>query len=457
LFKINEKLINSSWHGVGSNSTLLSARTYFSGSRIKNFFGDKMLKLSKLATAVALVVAGSAAVAGEVEVLHYWTSGGEAKSVGELKRILQAKGHSWKDFAVAGGGGDNAQTVLKSRVVSGNPPSAANVKGPGIQEWASEGVLANLNATAKAEKWDELLPKVVADGMKYKGNYVAAPVNVHRVNWMWANSAVLKKAGVASTPKTWDEFFAAAEKVKKAGLIPVAHGGQNWQDFTTFESVALGVGGSKFYSDALVKLDQKALTSPTMTKVLETFRKVKGYTDPAAPGRDWNLATAMVIQEKAAFQFMGDWAKGEFTAAGKVPGKDYICAAAPGTANAYTYNVDSFIMFKLKDAAAQKAQADLAASIMGTEFQEIFNLAKGSIPVRLNMDMSKFDDCAKQSAKDFVATSKTGGLLPSIAHGMAVKPAAEGAIKDAVSQFWNDDKISVADGVKNIAKAAKTQ
>ena len=416
-----------------------------------------MLKLSKLATAVALVVAGSAAVAGEVEVLHYWTSGGEAKSVGELKRILQAKGHSWKDFAVAGGGGDNAQTVLKSRVVSGNPPSAANVKGPGIQEWASEGVLANLNATAKAEKWDELLPKVVADGMKYKGNYVAAPVNVHRVNWMWANSAVLKKAGVASTPKTWDEFFAAAEKVKKAGLIPVAHGGQNWQDFTTFESVALGVGGSKFYSDALVKLDQKALTSPTMTKVLETFRKVKGYTDPAAPGRDWNLATAMVIQEKAAFQFMGDWAKGEFTAAGKVPGKDYICAAAPGTANAYTYNVDSFIMFKLKDAAAQKAQADLAASIMGTEFQEIFNLAKGSIPVRLNMDMSKFDDCAKQSAKDFVATSKTGGLLPSIAHGMAVKPAAEGAIKDAVSQFWNDDKISVADGVKNIAKAAKTQ
>ena len=356
-----------------------------------------------------------------------------------------------------GGGGDNAMTVLKSRVVAGNPPAAAQIKGPAIQEWASEGVLANLDATAKAEKWDSLLPAVVADVMKYKGNYVAAPVNVHRVNWMWANSAVLKKAGVAAAPKTWDEFFAAAEKVKKAGLIPVAHGGQNWQDFTTFESVVLGVGGAKFFQDALIKLDQKALTSPTMTKSLETFRKVKSYTDPASPGRDWNLATAMVIQEKAAFQFMGDWAKGEFTAAGKVPGKDYICAAAPGTGNAYTFNVDSFAMFKLKDAAAQKAQADLAAAIMGVEFQEVFNLNKGSIPVRLNMDMAKFDDCAKLSTKDFVATSKSGGLLPSIAHGMAVKPAAEGAIKDAVSQFWNDDKISVADGVKNIAKAAATK
>lgn len=416
-----------------------------------------MLKLSKLATAVALMVAGTAALAGEVEVLHYWTSGGEAKSVAELKKIMEGKGHVWKDFAVAGGGGDNAATVLKSRVVSGNPPAAAQIKGPAIQEWASEGVLANLDATAKAEKWDSLLPKVVADVMKYKGNYVAVPVNVHRVNWMWANAAVLKKAGVSGMPKTWDEFFVAAEKVKKSGLIAVAHGGQNWQDFTTFESVVLGVGGAKFYNDALVKLDPKALTSATMTKSLETFRKVKGYTDAAAPGRDWNLATAMVMQEKAAFQFMGDWAKGEFIAAGKTPGKDFLCAAAPGTSTSFTFNVDSFAMYKLKDAAAQKAQGDLAAAIMGTEFQEVFNLNKGSIPVRLNMSMAKFDDCAKLSSKDFVDTAKTGGLVPSVAHGMAIKPAAEGAIKDAVSQFWNDDKITVAQGVANLAKAAATK
>lgn len=416
-----------------------------------------MLKFSKLAAAAALVLAGGAAVAGEVEVLHYWTAGGEAKSAAELKKIMEAKGHVWKDFAVAGGGGDNAATVLKSRVVSGNPPAAAQIKGPAIQEWAAEGVLANIDSVATAEKWDSLLPKVVADVMKYKGHYVAVPVNVHRVNWMWANAAVLKKSGVAAMPKTWDEFFVAAEKVKKAGLIPVAHGGQNWQDFTTFESVVLGVGGAKFYSDALVKLDQKALTSDTMKKSLETFRKIKGYTDPAASGRDWNLATAMVMQEKAAFQFMGDWAKGEFLAAGKVPGKDFLCAAAPGTATSFTFNVDSFAMFKLKDAAAQKAQADLASAIMSPPFQEVFNLNKGSIPVRLNTSMAKFDDCAKLSSKDFVETAKTGGLVPSAAHGMAISPAAEGAIKDAVSQFWNDDKIAVAEAQKRIAAAAQTK
>ena len=414
------------------------------------------MKLSRLAAA-AMLAGSVSAQAGEVEVLHWWTSGGEAKSVAELKKIMQSKGHTWKDFAVAGGGGDNAMTVLKSRVVSGNAPAAAQVKGPAIQEWAAEGVLANMDAVAKAEKWDAALPKVVADIMKYKGNYVAAPVNVHRVNWMWGSSEALKKAGVAAMPKTWEEFFVAAEKLKKAGLIALAHGGQNWQDFTTFESVVLGVGGAKYYNDALVKLDAKALSSDTMKKSLETFRKLKSYTDPAAPGRDWNLATAMLIQGKAGFQLMGDWAKGEFLAAGKAPGKDFMCAAAPGTGNAYTFNVDSFILFKLKDPGAQKAQADLAASIMGADFQEVFNLNKGSIPVRLGMKMDKFDDCGKQSSKDFVETAKSGGLVPSVAHGMAIRPAAEGAIKDAVSQFWNDDKISVADAMKKIGAAAATK
>ena len=164
--------------------------------------------LSLIAAAAAL--AGLPAQAGELEVLHWWTSGGEAKAAAALKSSMQAKGHTWKDFAVAGGGGDAAMTVLKSRVVSGNAPAAAQIKGPSLQEWAREGVLANIDATAKAEKWDELLPKVVSDAMKFKGNYIAVPVNVHRVNWLWASPAAFQKAG-ARVASTWDEFFVAGE------------------------------------------------------------------------------------------------------------------------------------------------------------------------------------------------------------------------------------------------------
>lgn len=408
----------------------------------------------KLAAVVVATMGAMSVQAAQIEVLHWWTSGGEAKSAAELKKMIEAKGDTWKDFAVAGGGGENAMTVLKSRVVSGTPPTAAQVKGPSIQEWGAEGVLANLDATAKAGKWDQLLPGVVSKIMKYDGHYVAVPVNVHRVNWMWVNPEVFKKAG-ATIPKTWADFPAAAEKIQKAGFIPVAHGGQPWQDFTVFESVLLGVGGAQFYNDALVKLDQKALTSPTMVKVFDTFREVHKYIDKDAANRDWNLATAMVINGKAAMQFMGDWAKGEFTAAGKVPGKDYLCMPAPGTANAFTFNIDSFILFDQKGADAAKARDDFASAIMSPQFQEVFNLNKGSIPVRSGVSMAKFDDCAKESAKDFAATAKSGTLEPSIAHGMAVPAATAGAMQDVVTAFFNSNESSL-DAVKKLASAAKT-
>lgn len=407
-------------------------------------------------TALALAASAAVAHAGEIEVLHWWTSGGEAKAATALKLSLQKSGHRWRDFAVAGGGGDSAMTVLKSRVVSGNAPSAAQIKGPSIQEWAREGVLANIDDVAKAEHWNDLLPPVVSDIMKYKGSYVAVPVNVHRINWLWTNPAVFAKAG-AKVPTNWDEFFTAAEALKKAGVVPVAHGGQNWQDFTTFEVVALGIGGPDFYKKALVQLDQGTLKSPTMEKVLTTFKRVKDYTDKNAPGRDWNLATAMVIKGEAGMQIMGDWAKGEFLAAGKVPGKDFGCTPAPGTAKSYSFNIDSFALFQLKDESKIAAQKELAKQIMAPEFQEVFNLNKGSIPVRLGMSMDRFDECAKVSAKDFVDTAKSGALLPSIAHGMAVPSAAEGAIKDAVSQFWNTDKMTAQEAMEKIASAAKTK
>jgi len=413
------------------------------------------MKLRRLTAALAIAGAASvSAIAGEVEVLHWWTSGGEAQSAAELKTMIQAKGHTWKDFAVAGGGGDNAMTVLKTRVVSGNPPTAAQVKGPAIQEWGAEGVLANLDAVAKKDDWDVLLPPVIAGVMKYQGHYVAVPVNVHRVNWMWVNPEVFAKAGV-KPPKTWDEFPAVAEKIQKAGFIPVAHGGQPWQDDTLFESIALGVGGPEYYKKAFVKLDPAAINSPTTLKAFDILRTVRKYMDKDMPNRDWNLATGMVINGKAAMQFMGDWAKGEFTAAHKVPGKDYLCLAAPGTENAFTFNVDSFIVFSQKSKDT-KTVDDFAETVMSPQFQESFNLRKGSIPVRLHMNMDKFDDCAKKSATDFVATNKSGGLVPSFAHEMAMPSAVKGAVQDLVSQYMNSN-MSSKDAVAKLLVAAKTK
>jgi glucose/mannose transport system substrate-binding protein len=277
---------------------------------------------------------------------------------------------------------------------------------------------------------------------------------VHRVNWLWYNPDVFKKAK-AKVPTTWDELFEAAEKIKKAGYLPIAHGGQAWQDATVFEAIVLAVGGADFYNKVFVDLDNKSLGSSTMRKSFEVFRKYQSYVDANAAGRDWNLATAMVIEGKAAMQIMGDWAKGEFTAAGKKPGKGFGCVAVPGTAKDYTFNIDSFILFNQSNKNSQKAQNAFARLIMEPEFQEVFNLNKGSIPVRPKVPLGKFDSCAKLSVKDFANTAKRGTLVPSMAHGMSTFPGPQGQIYDTVTNFFNSNQSASA-AAKALASSVKS-
>ncbi len=410
------------------------------------------MKMTSLAAA-AFMASSTAFSAGEVEVLHWWTSGGEAASVNYLKDKLDGAGVSWSDFAVAGGGGENAMTVLKSRAISGNPPTAAQIKGPSIQEWGDLGFLADINGVAKDNNWDGLLPSVVSDVMKHNGNYVAAPVNVHRVNWLWSNPEVFRKSG-ATIPTTWDDFMVQAKKIQDAGYIALAHGGQAWQDATVFEAVVLGVGGPEYYQKAFVETDIAALESDTTTAVFETFGNLRQFIDSNSPGRDWNVATSMVINGDAAMQIMGDWAKGEFKVAGKSVGTDYTCTAAPGTSGSFTFNVDSFAFFSQSDFNNQQAQKVMAKEILGSDFQEVFNLNKGSIPARLGMSRDKFDSCAHDSMDAFVASSQTGGLVPSFAHGMAVSSAVSGAIYDAATNFFNSNQ-SAAEGASQLVSAVK--
>ncbi|WP_170396607.1 MULTISPECIES: ABC transporter substrate-binding protein [Ruegeria] len=396
------------------------------------------------------VVAGSSVLAEpQAEVLHWWTSGGEAKSVAVLQEEFASNGGTWTDMPVAGGGGDAAMTALRARVLAGNAPTAVQLKGPAIQEWYEEGVLADISSVADAEGWADVLPASIAGHMKCEGTWCAAPVNVHRVDWIWANADVLAANGI-EMPTTWDEFNAAATKLMDAGVIPLAHGGQSWQDATVFEAVVLGIGGPEFYQKALVDLDPEALTSDTMVQVFDQMRMMRGYVDENFSGRDWNLATAMVMNGEAAFQIMGDWAKGEFLAAGKKPGEDFLCASTPG--DGYLYNVDSFAMFNV-DGDDKKAGQDLLAKlIVAPNFQKVFNLNKGSIPARTDVALDDFDICANLSAEDMGSTSAAGSLLPSYAHGMALRGSQSGAITDVVTAHFNSE-MSSADAVQQLADA----
>jgi glucose/mannose transport system substrate-binding protein len=405
--------------------------------------------VSGMAIVASTVAFADGHASPEAEVLHYWTSGGEAKSVAVLQEEFAANGGTWTDMPVAGGGGDAAGTALRARVLAGNAPTAAQIKGPAIQEWFEEGVLADISEVAEAHNWSEILPEAIAGHMQCDGTWCAAPVNVHRVDWIWANAEVLAANGI-EMPTSWDEFNAAAETLLAAGIIPLAHGGQAWQDATVFEAVALGILGADGFRKAFVELDMDTLTSDEMVAVFDQMRTMRGFVDSNFSGRDWNLATAMVMNGEAAFQIMGDWAKGEFMAAGQVPGEDFLCASTPG--DGFLYNVDSFAMFAVDGDDKQAGQALLAELVVGPSFQEVFNLNKGSIPVRTDVALDNFDECAVLSSDDMAASNEGGSLLPSYAHGMALRGAQAGAITDTVTAHFNSD-MSSADAVQMLADA----
>jgi glucose/mannose transport system substrate-binding protein len=414
---------------------------------MRGYFG------TKTAIVAVLLASTSMAHAEDVEVLHWWTSGGEAAALNVLKNDLAGKSIGWVDMPVAGGGGEAAMTTLRARVVADDAPTAVQMLGFDILDWAAEGKLANLDAVAAEEGWDAVVPAALQGFSKFDGHWVAAPVNVHSTNWVWANKAILDEMGIAQ-PTNWEEFVAAMQKVKDGGKIALAHGGQAWQDATMFDGVVLSVGGVEFYKKAFIDLDPAALASDQMVEAFNRMETLRSFADDNFSGRDWNLASAMVINNEAAFQIMGDWAKGEFLKAGKVPGTDFLCFRVPGSQGMVSFNSDQFAMFAQTEAGAQAAQGEMARAIMAPSFQSAFNVVKGSVPARTDVPNDAFDACGKQGMAELAEASTNGTLVGSIAHGHANKAAVKNAIYDVVTAHFNGE-YDAATAVTNLVSAVE--
>ncbi len=264
----------------------------------------------------------------KTNILHQWATGSDAQAIAKLGEMFEAKGGKWEQTSIAG---HTANTLAKLRadVIAGNAPPAVQLKGPEIAEWNATGMTADLDDLAAAEKWDAVVAPELLPVMKPSGKWVAAPMNIHRINWLWASPKVLKEAGVAELPKTWAEFNAACDKGVAAGKICVSHSTADWTDSTVFEVILYGQD-LDLYKKAFVQGDVEAMRSPGMVKAFEQLRTMTSkYMDPGMVGRDWDSMSALVGRGEAAFHIMGDWTIGLLTAAGFKEGTDYVCAQAP--------------------------------------------------------------------------------------------------------------------------------
>jgi glucose/mannose transport system substrate-binding protein len=400
--------------------------------------------------AMLLLIAALPAMAEPTaEVLHWWTSGGEARALKVIADHFTAAGGRWIDDPIAGGGGDAARTVAKTRILGGKPPTVMQWHlGLSLRQLAEAGQLGDVDEVARDGNWDNVLPPLLVANAKIAGHYVAIPVDIHGENWLWTSNKVFDAVGVA-VPRSWPEFNDAAAKIRAAGFIPLSLGGQGWQQVIVFSAVALGIGGPEFYRQAFIALDPKALGGVTMVAVFAELRLIKGMLDPGGSNRDWNEATSQVIAGKAAMQLMGDWAKGEFVAAGLAPGRDFGCDPSPGAGTAYVVAADALAVPKIADAARRQGQLLMARVAMDPAVQRDFSLAKGSVPARNDIAPDEFDACAR---KAMATIRDSADLLPAIGSSMGIGAAEAGAITDAVSLFFARD-MTPEEGAKALADA----
>lgn len=410
----------------------------------------RLVRLAVLACALAAACGAAMAQKAPLraEVIHWWTAGGESAAVKSLAEAYKAAGGEWVDTAVALG--EQARAVAVNRIVGGKPPTAAQFNtSRQFLDLVEQGMLNPVDAVAQQEGWDKFLPETVLNVIRVKGHYYAAPVNIHMPTWLWYSKAALAKAGVAQEPRSMDELFAAMDKLRAAGLTPLAHGGQAWQDNIVFTAVLANQGGRDLYLKVLRDRDPKAIQGEAFKQVLLSFKRLQGYVDRNSPGRNWNDATALLIGGKAGFQFMGDWAKGEFTLARQQPGRDYGCIPGFGPQSPYIIQGDVLVFPKSRQPETVQAQLLLAKVVTSPAAQLAFNARKGSIPIRTDVDAGALDLCAQKGLAIMKDRSRHLGNGE-----VYLTPDQNGALADILTAYWNRN-LPVEKVQKDIAAALR--
>lgn len=416
----------------------------------------KVMGLKKFAAALAFsasLLAAGAVKAAELEVTHWWTSGGESAAVAEFAKAFNATGNVWKDGAIAGSG-DVARPIIISRILGGNPMGATQLNpGKDADELIKAGLMEDLTALATKENWARILrPASQLASCTVDGKVYCVPVNLHSAQWMWTNRKVYQDAGL-TPPKNWDEFVATAPALQAKGIQPLSMA-QGWPVGLMVNDVLVALAGVDNFVKVYKDRDLAIAGGPQFAKVFDALAAVRKFVPADKMVPQWNEAVGLVIQGKAAANIMGDWAGGEFQVAKMVAGKDYDCLPGLGVTPVLNTGGDVFYFPKNKDPKITAAQMVLASTLVTKEVQVAFNLKKGSLPMRADVDLSAANDCMK---KGLAILDQSSAVFPNDVQ--MIDRDSLNQINDLFTAFMADPNMKAADAqakfVDIIKKAPK--
>lgn len=371
--------------------------------------------------------------ATDLEVISWWTSGSEQQALTVLFDAYRAAhtGATVTNGAVAGGGGGNAQIVLTQRLLSGNPPDVwQTFPGGALRAYVDQGQVADLSGLYGQRGLAAVLPEVIRDGLTVDGKLYGVPTSAHRGNMLFYNTALLAKAGVAEPGAGYlpPTFLDDLAKLDKAGITPLCLGAKD--PFTTtalFENTLLSVVGADGWRR--IAEDRFQWNSDSVAEALRRFGQILDYADPQAVALTWDAATKKLADGECAFETLNDSAFGELVSAGAIDGKTFGAVPYPGTDGTYVAVVDTFVGARQSE-NARKASEFLA--VLGSpDTQLAFSKAKGSVPIRTDVDVSSLTPYQQSAAKAL----RSRMVLWSIVHGEAMHPQFQQGFYDAVATY----------------------
>ncbi len=391
------------------------------------------------------VVALAPAAAQRADVIHFYTSSGESLAIGVFAKEYANRGGTWIDDPAVGPQAESA--LAMNRIAGGNPPTAMQWPvGAATRELAQQGVLSNLDEFAAGGRWPQNLPPLLLNYVTVDGHIVSAPVDIHGANWMFYSTKVFKALNL-DPPKTWDEFFTQASKIKAAGYIPIAFGANAQQEDWLFMALLAASAGNDGYLAIVTRHDPKVAVGPGAQTAFEIMGKLRQYVDAGSPNRKWNDTLALVETNKAAMMIVGDWAKGDLAAANLKLDQDWGCALAPGTQDGYVFTTNSFAFPRTDKPDQVSAQKKLAQVFMDPAVQTEYTFYKGSIPSRLDANIKSLDRCAQQGQK--IMAEGPAHQLPHFL--LSFTPDVLGQINDVLAQYWSHPDMTAAEATRQFA------
>lgn len=403
-----------------------------------------MNKFAVVAAMATALMSTTAIQAADVEVTHWWTSGGEAAAVAEFAKAFDATGNKWVDGAIAGSG-DSARPIIISRILGGNPMGATQLNpGKDADDLVAAGLMLDLTDLAASEGWADFInPASQLASCTYDGRVYCVPVNLHSAQWIWINRHVYENAGVP-VPKDWFAFVATAPDLAAKSIIPlsVANG---WPVQLLLADIEVAVAGVDNYVKVYKGRDVELAAGPEYTKVWEAIDAARKLVDPATLVPQWNDAVALVVQGKAGANVMGDWAQGEFAVADMKAGVDYDCLPGLGVTPVLDTGGDVFYFPKNSDPEVEKAQLVLASTLLQKDTQVAFNLKKGSLPIRQDVDLNAANDCMKKG----IEILQSGANFPS--NSQMMDRDSLNQIRDIYNNFFADQNVTVTEAQAQFA------